>query len=92
MSDPRPLATWDSDDPIVNGVAWWSRLDDRYQVEVQYAADGDRNTGHLVVFDHDDGNRILLFEQTGIAYGAMFGPDADDVARWQNRAIEVIGG
>lgn len=29
-------------------------------------------------------------EEVGLSYQAMFGPDALDVAYWQDRAIEVI--
>jgi len=85
----RPLAAWDSDDPVVKGVAWWSRLDGRYQVEVQYA-DSDGYRGTLVVFDHNDGDRVIHSEETPIAYAARFGPDMQDVERWQTRVLEVI--
>lgn len=33
---------------------------------------------------------VLLSEEVGLAYQAMFGPDVADVAEWQNRAITVI--
>lgn len=35
-------------------------------------------------------DEILLDKPTGLSFGAIFGPDVDDVARWEAEAIEVI--
>jgi hypothetical protein len=89
MTDIKPISTWDSDAAVVEFVAWRSRLDDRYLVEVQYAEDNSYQ-GTLAIFDHLNGDRLVHSEPTGIAYGARFGPDIDDVATWHERAAEVV--
>lgn len=73
------------------GHVWGATLDDRYLVEVQ--RDPQYDSGHrgiLLVWDHDDNMIVLLEESVGLAYGAQFGPDRDDVASWQVRALEVV--
>lgn len=45
--------------------------------------------GMLQVKQMDSG-RILHEEAVRLAYGAPFGPDMSDVARWQEIAIEVV--
>ncbi len=66
------------------GIIWSTKVDKRYQVEVirtgAYTAD-------LVVTD--DG-RELLREKVSLAYKAIFGPDVDDIATWQERVIRLI--
>lgn len=84
-----PKTKWDADG-VVEGVAWWSRLDDKYLVEVQYAIDGDGYQGELCIFDHDDDMKLFFHEPTGISYAARFGADVLDVERWQDRAAEVV--
>jgi hypothetical protein len=71
--------------PEERGAVWASKLDDRYECRVERV---DGSTGELVV---TDGERELLRERVGLAYGAVFGPDADDVARWSERCKEVVG-
>lgn len=87
-----PLAKWDDDNSSHPKLVWWSRLDDRYQIEVQRVGEGSENgySGTLVVFDHLDNSKKLLSEQVGLAYGAAFGPDIDDVSTWQERVISFI--
>jgi hypothetical protein len=65
--------------------AWKTKLDDKYDVLVEYGEDSYH--GFLVV---KDGEKELLREATSISYGARFGADMDDVARWQTRACEVV--
>lgn len=72
--------------PEERGSVWESTLDDRYECRVERI---DGSTGELVM---TDGDRELLRERVGLAYGAAFGPDADDVARWSERCKEVVDG
>jgi hypothetical protein len=44
--------------------------------------------GTLQVADAD--GALIHEEDVGLAYGAPFGPDVDDVAAWQDRCVEVI--
>lgn len=85
----KPLASWDGPS-IVEGVAWWTRLDDRYLIEVQYDEDGDGYQGQLIIWDFKGTGVPVLQESTGIIASAIFGADVNDVERWQRRAVEVI--
>lgn len=73
------------------GCAWWSRLDGRWLVEVQYDVPPGP-TGKLCVFDKMRDFALLHEEPTAIIEGARFGPDVDDVARWQLRCMEIVDG
>lgn len=48
-----------------------------------------RNRGRLIVTELRSDVEILN-EGTGIAYGALSGPEDDDIAFWYRRAMEVI--
>ncbi len=37
-----------------------------------------------------DGDQVLDRQSVGLSYGALFGPDVDDVTDWQQRAIRFI--
>jgi hypothetical protein len=59
-------------------------FDDNYRVEVQ-----DVFHGYLLcIFDGD--GECLHSEPTSVSYGASFGPDACDVASWQERVAAII--
>lgn len=82
-----PLAEWDNNDSAHERLVWWTRIDGRFQVEVQRT---DTHMGELVVYDHQNGDKELLREAVVLSYGAVLGPDADDVAAWQERAIDFV--
>lgn len=52
----------------------------------------DRSTTGTLFVQVVGTGEVLLNEETAITAGAIFGPDAGDVAAWQVRAIEVIDG
>lgn len=83
----RPLAVWDDENSTHSDLVWRSRLDDRFQVEVQRVS---MYHGELVIFDHGDGDKELFREAVGLSYGAAFGPDAGDVDEWQERCAKFI--
>lgn len=85
-----PVMDWDSTEPTDGDwVVWWSRLDDRYQVEVTREPD---NTSHgkLTIYDHANDNAEVHTEQVELAYGAVFGPDTGDVDQWMAIALRVV--
>ena len=86
---PTPVMPWDSNDPFdPDGViVWWSRLDNRYQVEVRRV---DERAAILRIFDHTRSDHLIHEESVGLSYGAIFGPDVADVAEWQERAMRVV--
>lgn len=94
---PTPKGGWDGE-AIRLGCAWWSRLDGRYLVEVQHTSgitlgrpDGlAAEPGVLAVFDREAGLQCIHHEPTTIIEGARFGPDVEDVARWEARVAEVV--
>lgn len=63
---------------------WSVTLDDRYIVTVDRTGD---YTGELAIHLDD---KELLREPVGLSYGALFGPDVDDVQTWQRRAIKFV--
>jgi len=83
----QPLATWTDDASRHPLLVWWSRLDNRYQIEVQRTGQG---TANLCIFDHNEGDKELLCEPTGLMYDALFGPDVDDVSKWQDRGVQFV--
>lgn len=95
---PRPVRTapqgpvmdWDSTD-VTDGdwIVWWSRLDNRYQVEVVSDPDSS-GLATLTIYDHAQDDTPIHTEQVGLAYGAVFGPDASDVAAWKTIALKVV--
>ncbi len=74
-----PVMDWDSTEPTDGDwVVWWSRLDDRYQVEVTRHPDN-TTRAKLTIYDHANNNIEVHTEQVILAYGAVFGPDTGDV-------------
>jgi hypothetical protein len=45
--------------------------------------------GRLIVTRVAD-EEVLLDEEVGLAYGAKFGPDMDDVMDWQKKTIAAV--
>jgi hypothetical protein len=66
---------------------WTNKLDNKYDVFVESDTDGYH--GFLVIMD---GDKQLLKEETSISYGARFGPDAFDVAIWEDKCCNFIDG
>ncbi|HUZ30473.1 MAG TPA: hypothetical protein VMU90_14595 [Solirubrobacteraceae bacterium] len=88
----RPLAHWDAQEarsPSAGPLVWWSRLDARYQVEVQRTGD---STARLAVFDHLDRDRLVGQQVVSLRAGAVFGPDVEDLADWQDAAAALVDG
>lgn len=83
----QPLADWDNDQSSHPELVWWSRLDNRYQIEVHRK--GER-TAKLIIFDHNQNDEVLKTFDVGLSYGAIFGPDIDDVSTWQDMAVEFV--
>ena len=80
---------WESQEPFDKEcrVVWWSRLDKRYQIEVQRSGE---KSGILIIFDHNDGNKAIFKSNVNLSYGAVFGPDVMDVELWQNMATDAV--
>jgi hypothetical protein len=84
----KPIAPWEGQATFSHpDLVWFATLDGRYQIEVQRAS---RSTGNLCIFDHADGDKELANWLVPLAYGAVFGPDVDDVAQWQDKVLEFI--
>lgn len=66
-------------------AAWAAVVEDAYVVEVRRI----HGPKFLCIFDIATG-RCIHQEKTNVAFGATFGPDAGDVAMWQDRAMEIV--
>ena len=71
---------------MVNDV--WDATVDGGKFEVGVERTGARSGKLRVVVAST--REVLLVQDVGLAYGAMFGPDVDDVMEWQNAAMPVI--
>jgi hypothetical protein len=69
---------------MAEDVIWESLLDDRYKVMVT------RTGPYRGEWSIRFGDQVLDRQNVGLSYGALFGPDVDDVADWQQRAIQFI--
>jgi len=84
-----PMVSWESMDPSsVPGLVWVTKLDGRFQIEVQRMKD--EYKGVLCIFDHHESDRLLHSENVGLSYGARFGPDADDVLHWESLVTQFV--
>lgn len=66
-------------------IIWEEKLDDLYICKVTRISE---NRGKLTMVDPFD--RILLEQDVGLLYGAIFGPDIEDISYWQDLCIGVI--
>lgn len=74
----------------MSNIVWEATLDDRYRAEV--VASDDPYKGTLRLLDQKSGNKVMMERPTGIAYGAPFGADYEDVRRWQEEIVAFIDG
>jgi hypothetical protein len=87
MDTRKPLVQWEDDQSGHVDLVWGSRLDKRYQIEVQRTG---YYTGQLCIFDHQEDDRLLHEEPVFLSFGALFGPDVSDVLVWQELAVTLI--
>lgn len=64
---------------------WESRLDGKYDVFVDRIV----NEGVLKIVNIET-KEVLHTEPVMLSYGAIFGPDIDDVQDWADKAIAVV--
>lgn len=67
-------------------IVYATTLDNRYEVKVIRTGNYCAN---LILTDNTTGE-VLLTEPTSLSYSAIVGPDVDDVADWQQRAITFV--
>lgn len=87
-----PLGDWDRLRPSHHLLVFSEQIDNRFQVEVQRIGEGAETgrRGTLVIFDHQNGDRLLFTQGVPLSYGAQFGPDIADVEQWEQRALRFI--
>ena len=64
-------------------VIWEAELDNKYECKVTRI---DGYTGQLTM---KWGDQSILDEVVGLEYGAIFGPDINDVSYWQHKCLEA---
>jgi len=67
-------------------LVWQAVLDEKYGCAVVRLA---QRVGRLVV-TNEETKEVLLDQEVGLSYGAMFGPDADDVAHWEELCVNAV--
>ena len=67
-------------------IIWSQDLDGAWRCEVQRI---DHSTGRLTVTSLAR-PEVILDEDVALSYGAEFGPDAGDVADWQERCVAAV--
>jgi len=65
-------------------IIWHSRVDKKYDCRVVRV---DKYNGTLQVFD---GEKEIFSKPVTLAYGAIFGPDIDDLSLWEEMIINFI--
>lgn len=86
----KPLLKFNEKQPLfVDGLVWGSVLDRRYLAEVHRLDD---ENGMLRVFDHKKNDEMIYEEPVVLMHGAKFGPDYEDVDKWQKMVVERIDG
>lgn len=65
---------------------WENDLGGKYKCSVSRI---NKRGGNLRIVETATG-RELLNQDVGLMYGAMFGPDIDDVEKWQSICIAVV--
>jgi len=65
---------------------WESELDNKFACSVVRI---NKRGGNLRVVESATG-RELLNQDVGLMYGAQFGPDVEDVAKWQSICTAVV--
>ena len=67
----------------------WESTVDMGRFRAWVTQDGDGYRGLLRVVVVEDGT-VILERDVAVSYAARFGPDMDDVATWQEIALEAI--
>lgn len=85
-----PIMPWESQEAgDGDWIVWWTRLNGLYQVEVVRDSDS-RDRGTLAVYDHSDGYAVIHTQSVDLMYGAVFGPDIEDIQTWQQTATAAV--
>lgn len=70
---------------MTEDVIWESILDGTYKCKVVRSGE---YKGTLSI--EDSAGEIIHSQDVGLSYDALLGPDASDVAEWQDVCVEVI--
>ena len=65
---------------------WQAELDGKFKCSVTRI---NKRGGTLRVEDTESGT-TLLEQDVGLMYGAQFGPDVEDVEKWQSICVAVV--
>lgn len=71
-------------DTMKANEVWTATLDNKYTVTVI------REAPYRGILTITEGKLVLHRESVGLMYDALFGPDVDDVASWQDIAVRFI--
>lgn len=84
----KPLVPWNSPDETSHPqLVWRDKIDNRYLAEVRRIS---AYEGKFCVFDHNQNDKEIASWKISLSYGAPFGPDIEDVLKWQEKIIDFI--
>lgn len=88
---PSPIFPWETPDDEARGglLVWRAKFDNRYLIEVQ-RHDPSSRLANLVIWDHEREDSEIACWEVGLSYGAVFGPDIDDVMTWQDKVADFV--
>jgi allophanate hydrolase subunit 1 len=70
----------------MNNIIWESTLDDIFLCKVMRESE---RIGVLSIKETINGQTIFE-RKVGLSYGAHFGPDVEDVAKWQELCVNAV--
>ncbi len=85
----NPIAPYEDLQFEAENLVWQSRLDGRYQIEVQRIPK-ETHRGIFVIFDAQQDLKQIYAEDVPLMYGAQFGPDMSDVKSWMDKGCVVV--
>lgn len=68
-------------------LVWYSTLDNRYKIQIQRI---DYSSANLYIFDSIKNNEQIFCQKVSLSYGAIYGPDVNDVNIWKKIIINFI--
>jgi len=67
-------------------IVWSAELDYTWDIKVYRTENTYKGT---LIMKHKETNQIVINEEVALSYGAMFGADVSDAAKWKHMCLEA---